>query len=114
MELEHPFLQLPLQFDDERLKEEIKGFNLYQWTGHPSGLPGNAALVLVSVGGFVDSDEFARILEEIGAEFPPGFLDDLRAEERVNASPRPSGYRDHYTPALRDLVQRRDAWLISL
>ena len=51
MELQQPFLKLPWQFDAERLASEVEGLPAHYWLDHPSGLPGNSAVPLVSVDG---------------------------------------------------------------
>ena len=51
MELQQPFLKLPWQFDAERLASEVEALSERFWLDHPSGLPGNSAVPLVSVDG---------------------------------------------------------------
>lgn len=51
-----PFYQLPLLFDAERLQAEALAFEASDWVQHPTGFPGNAALILVSVGGGINDD----------------------------------------------------------
>ena len=51
MELQQPFLKLPWQFDAERLASEVEALSERYWLDHPSGLPGNSAVPLVSVDG---------------------------------------------------------------
>ncbi len=56
MELPSDLLKLPLQFDSERLAYEIAQIPRSEWTRNPSGLPGNSALILVSVNGEINDD----------------------------------------------------------
>ena len=59
--LSQPFLRLPLRFDADRLAEEAGQFPAQQWMPHPSGLPGNSAIALISRdGGDNDSFEGAK------------------------------------------------------
>ena len=51
MELQQPFLKLPWQFDAQRLASEVEALSERYWLDHPSGLPGNSAVPLVSVDG---------------------------------------------------------------
>lgn len=51
MEFNQPFLQLPWRFDAARLAEEVRLLPSAFWLDHPSGLPGNSAVPLVSVNG---------------------------------------------------------------
>ena len=51
MKLPVPFIQLPLLFDAGALRREIAAFDEGMWTAHPTGMPGNSALPLVTVGG---------------------------------------------------------------
>ena len=57
MKLQAPFLQLPLQFDAERLALEMEALGDAAWREHPSKYPGNYALPLIAVNGDPDSDE---------------------------------------------------------
>lgn len=56
MLFETPFYQLPLHFDAERLQAEALAFEATEWVQHPTGFSGNAALILVSVGGGINDD----------------------------------------------------------
>lgn len=56
MKLDHPFLQLPLSFDAQRLAQEIEALGEAAWRPHPQGFAGNSALPLVSVDGDPGSD----------------------------------------------------------
>ncbi len=51
MRLSHPFIRLPYRFDANRLATEVRQFSGRQWMPHPSGLPGNSAIALISSGG---------------------------------------------------------------
>lgn len=51
MEFDQPFLRLPWRFDAEALSNEVTGLSDDDWLAHPSGLPGNSAVPLVSVNG---------------------------------------------------------------
>lgn len=57
MRLSKPFIRLPFRFDAERLAEEVRQFAPDRWMAHPSGLPGNSAIALISSGGG-DNDSF--------------------------------------------------------
>lgn len=48
MQLAHPFIRLPLQFDASRLREEVLAIPEDAWNPHPQGFPGNSALLLIS------------------------------------------------------------------
>ena len=51
MKLPVPFLQLPLKFDPALIAAETGKLDEAHWRPHPSGLPGNSALPLVTVDG---------------------------------------------------------------
>lgn len=51
MEFNQPFLQLPWHFDSQLLAQEVEALPPDFWLDHPSGLPGNSAVPLVSVNG---------------------------------------------------------------
>jgi hypothetical protein len=51
MEFNQPFLQLPWRFDSQLLASEVAALSEDFWLDHPSGLPGNSAVPLVSVNG---------------------------------------------------------------
>ncbi len=57
MRLSRPFIRLPFRFDAERLAAEAGQFSPDRWMRHPSGLPGNSAIALISSGGG-DNDSF--------------------------------------------------------
>ena len=51
MRLSHPFFQLPVLFEAERLQAEVAALPAQAWVAHPDGLPGNSAVRLISAGG---------------------------------------------------------------
>jgi hypothetical protein len=51
MKLARPFVRLPLQFDAQRLAEEVAALPADAWARHPTGFAGNSAARLISVGG---------------------------------------------------------------
>ena len=57
MRLSRPFIRLPFQFDADRMAEEARRFAPDRWMAHPSGLPGNSAIALISSNGG-DNDSF--------------------------------------------------------
>ena len=57
MRLSRPFIRLPFSFDAERMAEEVRRFAPDRWMAHPSGLPGNSAIALISSDGG-DNDSF--------------------------------------------------------
>lgn len=59
MKLKVPFVQLPLQFDAERLATEILALGENPWRPHPQKFPGNFALPLISAHGDAESDAIA-------------------------------------------------------
>jgi Sulfotransferase family/Aspartyl/Asparaginyl beta-hydroxylase len=59
MKLEHPFIQLPLKFDAERLLDEIEAIGESAWLPHPEGFPGNDALTLITPGGINNNNELS-------------------------------------------------------
>lgn len=59
MKLHVPFIQLPIQFDAERLASEMFALGEEAWREHPQKYPGNYSLPLVAVDGDPDSDEVA-------------------------------------------------------
>ncbi|MEO5811094.1 MAG: sulfotransferase [Rhodanobacter sp.] len=56
MKLQVPFIQLPLQFDAERMADEVAALGAAPWREHPQKFPGNFALPLIAVGGNSASD----------------------------------------------------------
>ena len=58
MRLSKPFIRLPYTFDAERLSEEIALLPRESWMPHPSALPGNSAIALISSAGG-DNNSFA-------------------------------------------------------
>jgi hypothetical protein len=59
MKLEHPFLQLPLKFDAERMLREVETIDASAWQPHPQGYAGNDALSLITPYGKNNSDELS-------------------------------------------------------
>ena len=57
MRLSKPFIRLPFRFDAEVLAGEVRQFGAEAWMAHPSALPGNSAIALISSGGG-DNDSF--------------------------------------------------------
>lgn len=57
MELSRRFIRLPFRFDADRLASEVAAFDDAAWMPHPSGMPGNSAVALVSRDGG-DNDDF--------------------------------------------------------
>lgn len=68
MKLDTEFIQLPLRFDVARLVEEIGGFSPQEWSAHPTGFEGNAAIRLISAHGGANDDMGGPML-------PTPFLD---------------------------------------
>lgn len=56
MKLQVPFVQLPLQFDADLLRQELAALDGSRWREHPQKFPGNFALPLIAVDGDPDSD----------------------------------------------------------
>lgn len=59
MKLQVPFIQLPWQFNAERLAAEIDRLGADAWRPHPQKYPGNWALPLIAVNGNPDDDSTA-------------------------------------------------------
>jgi uncharacterized protein (TIGR03032 family) len=57
MQLNIPFIQLPLQFDAERLALEVTALPEAVWRPHPQGHVGNSALPLVAAYGDATNDQ---------------------------------------------------------
>ena len=51
MQLDRPFLKLPIRFDADALEREVRALPASAWVPHPSGFPGNEAVRLVTAGG---------------------------------------------------------------
>lgn len=79
MRLSKPFIRLPFRFDAERLAAEAGQFGPDRWMAHPSGLPGNSAIALISSGG-TDNDSFE------GEKRPTRHLDACPYTRQVMAS----------------------------
>jgi len=59
MKLPVPFIQLPLQFDAERLAREVLVYGPEHWREHPQKYPGNLWLPLIASGGNPDLESIA-------------------------------------------------------
>ena len=57
LRLSKPFIRLPFRFDAEQLAREVDRLPASTWMAHPSSLPGNSAVALISSGGG-DNDSF--------------------------------------------------------
>jgi hypothetical protein len=62
MKLQVPFVQLPLQFDADRLKLELAALDGSRWREHPQKFPGNYALPLIAVDGDPESDAVSGVM----------------------------------------------------
>lgn len=80
MQLAHPFIRLPLQFDASRLREEVLAIPEDAWNPHPQGFPGNSALLLISREGNPRDDALS------GPMLPTPNLDALPYLRQVLAS----------------------------
>jgi mannose-6-phosphate isomerase-like protein (cupin superfamily) len=58
MQLDRPFLKLPVRFDAARLAAEVRALPRDAWLPHPQGFPGNEGVPLVAPGGEI-TDEIA-------------------------------------------------------
>ena len=79
MRLSKPFIRMPFRFDADRLAEEVRQFAADRWMAHPSGLPGNSAIALISSGGG-DNDSFE------GEKKPTPHLGECEYARQVMAS----------------------------
>ena len=79
MRLAKPFIRLPYRFDAARLAAEADALDATAWMPHPTGLPGNSAVALISSGGG-DNDSFE------GAKAPTPHLDRCPYVRQVMAS----------------------------
>ncbi|MCC1497897.1 TIGR03032 family protein [Alcanivorax sp. 1008] len=80
MQLAHPFIRLPAQFDAERLREEVNAIPESAWNPHPQGFPGNSALLLIARDGNSRDDALS------GAMLPTPNLQALPYLNQVLAS----------------------------
>jgi uncharacterized protein (TIGR03032 family) len=80
MQLPHPFIRLPAQFDAERLCEEVNAIPESAWNPHPQGFPGNSALLLIARDGNPRDDALS------GAMLPTPNLQALPYLQQVLAS----------------------------
>lgn len=51
MQLDRPFIRLPIRFDAEQLAQEVKALPVQAWRAHPQGYAGNSALPLIAAHG---------------------------------------------------------------
>ena len=79
MRLGKPFIRLPYRFDAEQLAREAAELPASTWMAHPSNLPGNSAVALISSGGG-DNDSFE------GEKGPTPHLDGCEYLRQVMAS----------------------------
>ena len=56
MKLSSAFIKLPVRFDAARLAEEVAQFTDRDWSDHPTGFKGNAAVRLISANGGENDD----------------------------------------------------------
>ena len=56
MRLARPFVRLPLQFDADRLREEVMNLPPEAWAAHPNKIPGNSSVRLISAEGGENDD----------------------------------------------------------
>ena len=63
MKLENEFIQLPVLFDVDRLKQELAQFKENDWKPHHEGFKGNFSIPLISVGG-KENNEFKGEMAE--------------------------------------------------
>jgi hypothetical protein len=101
MKLPVPFIQLPLQFDAQRLADEVLAFGPEHWREHPQKYPGNLWLPLLSAGGDPAKETIAgpmrptsylrecpylvQVLSRLGAVWGRTRLMKLTAQAEVNA-----------------------------
>jgi hypothetical protein len=63
MKLDSAFVKLPLEFDVDRMAQEVRQFAEDDWQPHPGKHPGNSALPLISRAG-EDNDDFSGSMQE--------------------------------------------------
>jgi hypothetical protein len=56
MRLAKPFFRLPLSFDAQQLRAEVKALPDQAWAGHPNEIKGNSSIRLISVNGGENDD----------------------------------------------------------
>jgi hypothetical protein len=61
MRLSRPFHRLSVQFDAARMREEIERIPESAWAAHPTGIPGNSSIRLISVNGEENDDVNGRM-----------------------------------------------------
>ena len=79
MHFPHHFYRLPLQFDHQKLCDEVAQINESEWISHPQGFAGNSALILVSAFGEDNHDTH-------GAMMPCARLEKMPYLQQVMAS----------------------------
>lgn len=57
MQIQNPFIRLPLAFDAARLQQEVLALPEAVWRPHPQGHPGNSAVPLVAAYGDVNNEQ---------------------------------------------------------
>lgn len=58
-------------------------------------------------------EDLLRLLEETGCPVPNAMLREIQSAPAVNTSFRKPDYREYYSPALRDLVAKKDRTLLE-
>lgn len=61
MKLAQPFFKLPLQFDADRLAQEVRALPPEAWVSHPNAFEGNTACRLITVDGAENDDVTGRM-----------------------------------------------------
>ena len=84
MKLRMRFLQLPIQFDAERLAAEVAAIPESAWRAHPQKFPGNDALALITTDGDPDSDARAGAMGPTPHLFACPYL--MQVMERLGAT----------------------------
>lgn len=100
MKLPVPFIQLPLQFDAERLASEVLAYGPEHWREHPQKYPGNLWLPLLASGGDPSKETIAgpmrptsylrecpylmQVMSRLGAVWGRTRLMKLTAQAEVN------------------------------
>lgn len=62
MRLPKPFYKLPLRFDVQRLQQEVMALPEQAWAAHPTAIPGNSAVRLISADGGDNDAVFGTML----------------------------------------------------
>lgn len=79
MRLSQSFIRLPLQFDVDRLREEVNALPASAWADHPNRIPGNSSVRLISARGGENDDVD-------GAMLPTPHLENMPYVRQVLAS----------------------------